>query len=166
MGVVINQARALRVIRFLAVGGTVAAVDFSLVWLLHFFLRPLVAVSIAYLTAVVCHFLLNKFWVFRCRRSDYGKQLAQYGLNVFFCWLVTVVIVRLCLNTFTTNILVAKLCAIAPATALGFLGLQLMVFRHRPARTVRSSEFGVRSSELGVRSSETLHPQGNASESP
>lgn len=138
-------------IRFLAVGSTVAAVDFLLVWVLHFFLRPLVAVSIAYLAAVVCHFVLNKFWVFRCRRSDYGKQLVQYGLNVFCCWLVTVVIVRLCLHTFTGNILVAKLCAIPPATVLGFLGLQLMVFRHRPRG--------------GVRGSESLHPQGNASRS-
>ena len=137
---VISRDRALRVIRFLTVGGTVAAVDFSLVWVLHFFLQPLVAVSIAYLTGVTCHFLLNKFWVFRCRRSDYGKQLAQYGLNVFCCWLVTIAIVRLCLNTFTTNILIAKLCAIPPATLLGFLGLQLMVFRRRVSGRVRSSE--------------------------
>jgi putative flippase GtrA len=148
---VISQDRALRVIRFLTVGGTVAAVDFSLVWLLHFFLQPLVAVSIAYLMAVACHFLLNKFWVFRCRRSDHGKQLAQYGVNVFCCWLVMVVVVRLCLATFTTNILVAKLFAIPPATLFNFLYLQLVVFRHakgdpsisRGARAVTVKESSV-----------------------
>jgi putative flippase GtrA len=161
---VISQNRALRVIRFLTVGGTVAAIDFSLVWLLHFFLRPLVAVSIAYLTGVTCHFLLNKFWVFRCRRSDYGKQLVQYGLNVFCCWLVTLAIVRLCLNTFTNNILVAKLCAIPPATLLGFLGLQLMVFRRTAPR--QKKKFGVRSSEFGLRGSEAVYGQRNGSKSP
>jgi putative flippase GtrA len=155
-------------IRFLTVGGTVAVIDFSLVWLLHFFLRPLVAVSIAYLTGVTCHFLLNKFWVFRCRRSDYGKQLVQYGFNVFCCWLVTIAIVRLCLNTFTNNILVAKLCAIPPATLLGFLGLQLMVFRHKADRgRMVSAECrvpgGARSSEFGARGSEAVHQQRNAS---
>ena len=145
---VISRDRALRVIRFLTVGSTVAAIDFSLVWLLHLFLRPLVAVSIAYLAAVMCHFLLNKFWVFRCRRSDYGKQLLQYGLNVFCCWLVTIAIVRFCLNTFTTNILVAKLCAIPPATLLGFLGLQLMVFRHRPSGGVRGNATNATSGKM------------------
>jgi putative flippase GtrA len=127
---VISQEKVFRVFRFLTVGGTVAVIDFSLVWLLHLFMSPLVAVSIAYVTGVTCHFLLNKFWVFRCQRSDYGKQLAQYGANVFCCWLITIGMVHLCLTTFTTNILVAKLCAIPPATLLGFVSLQLMVFRH------------------------------------
>ena len=152
---VISRDRALRVIRFLTVGSTVAAVDFFLVWSLHFFLHPLVAVSIAYLAGVTCHFLLNKFWVFRCRRSDYAKQLLQYGLNVFCCYLVTIAIVRLCLTTFTTNILVAKLCAIPPTTLIGFLNLQLLVFRHRPPGEDRTSA-------VGVRGSEPLHPQRNA----
>jgi len=154
---VISQERTFRVVRFLTVGGTVAVIDFSLVWILHFFLPPLVAVSFAYLAAVACHFTLNKFWVFRCRRSDYGKQLVQYGVNVLVCWLVTISMVKLCLSTFTTNVLIAKACAIPPATLLGFLSLQLVVFRHTAAtasyrghgdrvHTAATADHGVRTS--------------------
>jgi putative flippase GtrA len=74
---VINQDKMFRFLRFCATGISVAAVDFSLVWILSGWLRPLIAVSVAYLTAVCCHFLLNKIWVFRCSRKDYVKQLSQ-----------------------------------------------------------------------------------------
>ena len=143
----ISQEKVFRVFRFLTVGGTVTLLDFSLTWLLHLFLPALVAVSIAYVTAITCHFLLNKFWVFRCQRSDHGKQLLQYGVNVFCAWLVMINIVRFCLATFTTNILVAKAVAVPPVTVFGFLYLQLVVFRHRPPSSrVRGSAFGVRRS--------------------
>jgi putative flippase GtrA len=117
------------------VGGTVAVVDFSTVWLLSHFLQPLVAVSIAYFVGVTCHFLLNKFWVFQCRRSDYGRQLMQYLTVVLSCWLTTVAIVHLCLSTITHNILIAKLFAVPPATLVAFVLMQLFVFRksHSPA---------------------------------
>ena len=106
--------------------------DLSLVWLLQFCLPPLCAISLAYISAVTCHFLLNKFWVFRCERDDYSRQLGQYAVNVALCWLVTVAIVRLCLSTFTNNLLLAKVCALPPATILGFVMMQLLVFRRTP----------------------------------
>ena len=86
----LNQERIHRLVRFCVVGGTVAVVDFSTVWLLSHFLQPLVSVSIAYFVGVTCHFLLNKFWVFQCRRSDYGRQLMQYLTVVLSTWLTTV----------------------------------------------------------------------------
>lgn len=95
------------------------------------YFAQLVAVSAGYLAGVGCHFFLNKFWVFRCRRSDYGWQLAQYGLNAVGCWLITLAAVHFCLGTFTPNLLVAKLFALPPATALGFCVLHGMVFRER-----------------------------------
>jgi putative flippase GtrA len=132
---VLNQERIHRLVRFCVVGGTVAVVDFSTVWLLSHFLQPLVAVSIAYFVGVTCHFLLNKFWVFQCRRSDYGRQLMQYLTVVLSSWLTTVAIVHLCLSTITHNILIAKLFAVPPATLVAFVLMQLFVFRksHSPA---------------------------------
>jgi putative flippase GtrA len=133
---VINQHRISRFLRFCAVGISVAAVDFGLVWILSPRLRPLIAVSIAYLTAVCCHFLLNKMWVFRCSRTDYAKQLAQYALAVTGCWLTTVGVVQLSLSTITSNILLAKLIAVPPATIVGFVLLQLFVFASRKKSTI------------------------------
>jgi putative flippase GtrA len=95
---------------------------------------PLVAVSIAYLTAVCCHFALNKMWVFRCQRSDYRRQLMQYFAVVVASYAITIMIVHLCLSTFTTNVLIAKLFALPPATLVAFLLMQFFVFRksHHP----------------------------------
>jgi putative flippase GtrA len=111
------------------VGVTVASIDFGLVWLLSGRLPPLVAVSIAYLIAVCCHFLMNKMWVFQCKRNDYIRQLAQYCAVVVASWSTTLAIVHLCLSNFTNNVLIAKLFALPPATLVAFLLMQLLVFR-------------------------------------
>ena len=116
-------------LRFCIVGATVAAIDFGLVWLLSGRIPPLVAVSIAYFAAVCCHFLLNKMWVFQCRRSDFIRQLLQYSAVVVASWSTTVTIVHLCLSSFTTNVLIAKLFALPPATFVAFLLMQFFVFR-------------------------------------
>jgi putative flippase GtrA len=126
---VITQERFFRFLRFCTVGVTVAAIDFGIVWLLIGRIPPLVAVSIAYFTAVCCHFLLNKMWVFQCRRSDYIRQLIQYLAVVVASWSTTITIVHVCLSSFTTNVLIAKLFALPPATLVAFLLMQFFVFR-------------------------------------
>jgi putative flippase GtrA len=131
---VINRERLFRLFRFCTVGATVASIDFGLVWPLRGWTPPLVAVSIAYLTAAFCHFLLNKMWVFQCRRSDYLRQLAQYIAVVVASWSTTITIVQLCLSSFTNNVLIAKLSAIPPATLVAFLLMQFIVFR-RPNKS-------------------------------
>ena len=110
-------------------GAAVASIDFGLVWLLSGHLPPLIAVSLAYFTAVCCHFLLNKMWVFQCRRSDYIRQLIEYSAAVVASWVTTLTIVHLCLSSFTSNVLIAKLFAVPPATLIAFLLMQLFVFR-------------------------------------
>jgi putative flippase GtrA len=142
---VITQARFLRFLRFCTVGATVAAIDFGLVWLLSSRIPPLAAVSIAYLIAVCCHFLLNKMWVFRCRRSDYVRQLIQYLAVVVASWMTTITIVHFCLSSFTTNVLIAKLFAVPPATAVAFFLMQIFVFR-RPRPNKPAAETTVVSS--------------------
>jgi putative flippase GtrA len=132
---VLNRQRVFKFIRFCTVGSTVALIDFSMVFVFSRFLPPLIAVTIAYFIGVTCHFLLNKFWVFRCQRSDYVRQLLQYSAVVGSSWLITLGVVHICLSTFTANILIAKLCAIPCATLSGFLLMQLFVFRrsHQPS---------------------------------
>ena len=128
---VLNRDRVLRFLRFATVGATVAVIDFGCVAVLSRFLPPLVAVTIAYFVAVMCHFSLNKFWVFRCRRKDYARQLVQYGFVVLNSWFVTIVVVQLCLSRFTSNVLIAKLIAIPCVTMCNFFLMQFVVFRSR-----------------------------------
>jgi putative flippase GtrA len=142
----LNRDKVLRFIRFATVGATVAVIDFSGVAIFSRFLSPLIAVTIGYFIAVICHFLLNKYWVFRCRRKDHTKQLFLYGSVILNSWLITIVVVHLCLSTFTSNVLIAKLFAIPCATMCNFLLMQFVVFRaHRPATDTQldySSSFG------------------------
>jgi putative flippase GtrA len=142
----LNRDRILRFMRFATVGATVAVIDFSGVAIFSRFLPPLVAVTIGYFIAVICHFLLNKYWVFRCRRKDYAKQMFLYGAVITNSWLVTIVVVHLCLSTFTSNVLIAKLFAIPCAMMCNFLLMQFVVFRaHQPATDTQldySSSFG------------------------
>jgi putative flippase GtrA len=131
----LNQERVLRFMRFVTVGASVAVIDCTGVALFSRFFPPLVAVTIAYFIAVCCHYLANKFWVFRCRRSDYLKQLFSYGIVIVNNWLITVIVVSVCLSTFTSNVVIAKICAIPCATMCNFLLMQLVVFRpHRPTK--------------------------------
>jgi putative flippase GtrA len=128
----LNRERVFRFARFATVGASVAAIDFGSVAIFSRFLAPLIAVTVAYFIGVTCHFLLNKFWVFRCRRSDYLKQLLQYGAVILNSWIITIIVVQVCLSTFTSNVLVAKLFAIPAATMCNFLLMQFVVFRaHR-----------------------------------
>lgn len=117
-------------------GATVAFIDFSLVWILSRSLSPMIAVSISFVTAGSCHFLLNKLWVFRCGRTDYAKQVGQYVLAVTGSGLTTVGVVRLSLLTITSNVLLAKLIALPPATLVGFVLLRFVVFTSRKSSTI------------------------------
>ncbi len=122
----------LRFLRFGTVGLTVAAIDLSLVAFLQHLLPPLGAVTLAYFAGVTCHFLLNKHWVFRCRRSDHPHQVCRYAVNVAACWLLTVAVVHLALTHFTQSVLAAKLCALAPATVFGFCMMRFWIFPQHP----------------------------------
>jgi putative flippase GtrA len=133
----LNRERVLRFMRFVTVGASVAVIDCSGVALFSRFFPPLVAVTVAYFIAVCCHYLANKFWVFRCRRNDHLKQLFSYGVVIVNNWLITLIVVSVCLATFTSNVVIAKLCAIPCATMCNFLLMQLVVFRpHRPPNEV------------------------------
>jgi putative flippase GtrA len=133
----LDRERIFRFVRFATVGGGVAVIDFGGLAIFSRFFAPLIAVTFAYFIAVTCHFLLNKFWVFRCRRKDYAKQLVQYGAVILNNWLITIVVVQTCLSTFTSNVLIAKLCAIPCATLCNFLLMQMVVFRsHQPEKNI------------------------------
>jgi putative flippase GtrA len=125
----LNQERLLQLIRFCVVGGTCAVVDLSVVWTASHLLRPLTAVSLGFVTGILCHFLLNKFCVFRCDSRHYRRQLALYFLHTVLYWLTTMLIVSLVLSLFPVSAVVARLISIPPMTLFTFCSLRFMVFR-------------------------------------
>ena len=116
-------------VRFGIVGAFVFGIDFGAIWLFKRFVPPLVAVSLAYFLAVATHFGLNKWWVFRSQANVRGMELVRYVLTVWVCWLCTVSVAWLALRFATSNVFVAKLMAILPASLLSFLLMRGFVFR-------------------------------------
>ena len=123
-----NQERILQFIRYCAVGGSVAVIDLAIVWITSHMLPALMAVSLGYTTGVICHFLLNKFWVFRCASKHYRRQAALYLLQVALCWLMTMLIVSLVLSSTAASVVVARLISIPPMTLFTFCFLRFVVF--------------------------------------
>ena len=115
--------------KFCLVGGLVFGVDFAALWLFQKFLPRLAAVSLAYFLAVAVHFALNKWWVFRAEANVRAPEVVRYVFTVLVCWVCTVSVVWLALRLATSNIFVAKLIAIPPATLLSFVLMRKFVFR-------------------------------------
>lgn len=120
--------------RFCLTGGFVFGVDLAMLWVWSRFTPALVAVSAAYFIAVSVHFCLNKWWVFGNHSEAYRAQLVKYALTVGACWLSTVILFSLALRFFTASLPVAKLFALPPTTALGFLLMKCFVFRQEPGK--------------------------------
>jgi hypothetical protein len=90
-----------------------------------------VAVSLGYIIGVTCHFLLNKFWVFRCNSQQYRRQLALYLMHAAFYWLMTMLIVSLVLQITAASVVVARLISIPPMMLFTFCFLRFVVFKRR-----------------------------------
>src|ERR1700757_2620920 len=129
-----NKERILQFTRFCAVGGSVAVIDLTVVWITSHLLPALAAVSLGYITGVTCHFLLNKFWVFRCSSRQYRRQLAWYLLHVALYWLMTMLIVSLVLSITATSVVVARVISIPPMMLFTFCFLRFVVFNRARLR--------------------------------
>ena len=123
----------MRLGRFLVVGGTAAGVDFAVLSLLHFELVPTAAFSIAYASGVITHFLLNKYWTFRCVRTDLLRQVGEYLLVVLVNYILQLIVFRSVLSVWPAiSIYIAKAAAIPAGTVPGFFLFKKHVFRRHP----------------------------------
>ena len=130
---VLKRESILRLGRFLMVGGLAAAVDFSSLSVLHLVLAPTAAFSIAYAAGVVTHFLLNKYWTFRCARTDFLRQIAEYLLVVSINYTLQLIVFKGVLATWPgAGVYVAKAAALPPGTVLGFFLFKKHVFKRHP----------------------------------
>lgn len=132
-----DYQRMLQFLRFCTVGGTVAVIDLTVVWITSHLLPALASVSLGYITGVTCHFLLNKFWVFRCDSQQYQRQVALYLLHVALYWLVTMLIVSTALSLTGAGPVVARVISIPPMTLFTFCFLRFVVFKKARSNPVR-----------------------------
>jgi putative flippase GtrA len=87
------------------------------------------AFSLAWMAGVIAHFLLNKYWTFRCGRRDVFKQLGQYLAVVAVNYVVQLIVFKTVLGFWpAAGIYVAKAAAIPAATIPGFFLFKKHVF--------------------------------------
>jgi putative flippase GtrA len=123
----------MRLGRYLLVGGIAAAVDFTALRFLHVVLAPTAAFSLAYAAGVTTHFVLNKYWTFRCSRTDLLRQIAEYLSIVAVNYFVQLVVFRSVLALWpAAGVYVAKAAALPLGTVLSFFLLKTHVFNRHP----------------------------------
>lgn len=91
-----------------------------------------VAQTVSYLLAVLCSYILNKYWTFNAANQKKGVTLVKMYLlsGVGFCILQSLLWVFSGVLAIRPEIL-AKLCATVPVTIVNFLGTKFWVFREK-----------------------------------
>ncbi|HZP60939.1 MAG TPA: GtrA family protein [Opitutaceae bacterium] len=118
-----------RFVRFLAVGGTAAAVQFIT---LAFFKRgmgPDIAFSLSWICSTSTHYTFNRFWALPSGRRDTARQLAEYLLTAGLSYLINMGLFQLCLRMIGLNVIWSAAVAVPPSTFVVFLLLNYRVFR-------------------------------------
>jgi len=128
--ILVQRIMDLRFLKFLAVGLTTMVVQFSsfaLMWDI-FHLPQRVSVSISYLMAVTFHFLSNRSFTFQAGNANVFKQLVKYIAVTCLNYVITIVVVDVCVKIFFLSPYIGVMAAIATTVMTGFLFLKYWVF--------------------------------------
>jgi|GEM_PF-716650 len=120
----------LRFLKFLAVGLTTMVVQlssFALMWDIFHIPRRL-SVSISYLAAVTFHFFSNRFFTFQAGNANVYRQLVKYIAVTCLNYVITIVVVDVCVKIFFLSPYIGVMAAIATTVMTGFLFLKYWVF--------------------------------------
>ena len=122
------------------VAGTVAAINFFLVWLFVHFLGPRTSFSLAFVSALTIHFLLSKFWTFFNFSPDFSRQVPRYLTAAGVSYLLQFSVFHASLVLFTSNVLFASIVAMPVGMLVSFTMLQVWVFSPPRVRTLPENE--------------------------
>lgn len=131
---VLNIENRGRLTRFLVVGGTAYAVQWTTMKLFAPWMDENVAFTLSFLCSSATHYTLNRFWALPSSRQDSWRQLAEYLATVALSWVINLAVFRLCRDGLGLGKLWATAVAVPPSTVVVFLLLNFRVFRRKPAR--------------------------------
>ncbi len=132
-----------RFFKFLAVGLATMVVQFSsfaLMWDI-LCLPQRLSVSISYITAVTFHFLSNRFFTFQAGNANVYKQLVKYIIVTCVNYIITVVVVDVCVKILSLSPYIGVMAAIAITVMTGFLFLKYWVFGET-SKLGKAKQFG------------------------
>lgn len=118
--------------RYLVIGTSTFAIDFSILILLHGFLKVnvLIAASISYWLSIAYNFLLNRYWTFGIKNQDnIYKHAAMYGVLLLFNYLFTIGFLAVTVHYFQLNYILAKLAAVAFQVSWTYFIYKKVIFK-------------------------------------
>jgi putative flippase GtrA len=127
-----TRDEALRLVRFLVVGGGTLVVQLLVFWALRKHARETLAFSVSWVVSTTTHYFANRFWALPSARSDTGKQLGEYLFTIAVSYAINLGAYKL-LRLAGVPELWATALAVPPSTVAVFLLLNFWVFR--PGRT-------------------------------
>ncbi len=118
---------------FLIVGGTTALLYFLLlvIFLEVLRLEYLIGVSVAYVAAIVFHFALNRYLIFKATDSSLLGQGSRYAVMATVNYLMNLAIVFMVVEQLGFNAYIGAVTAIAVSTLLSYAVSKVWVFRRR-----------------------------------
>lgn len=118
-----------RLVRFLVVGGSAYAVQWTMMKLFAAVFSTNVAFTLSFLSSTATHYALNRFWALPSSRRDSGRQFLEYAGTAALSYLVNFALFRTCIDVLGLGELWATAIAVPPSTVLVFLILNFRVFR-------------------------------------
>jgi len=117
-------------IKFLLVGVAVFNIYTFSLWL---FKRVIglgipISVTVAFIIAVSCNFLLNNFFTFNASDAGYKKRILGYIAVVMCNYVINIIIISTVLNNVIDNVLVASTASAVTTMFFNFFVLNKIVF--------------------------------------
>jgi putative flippase GtrA len=115
---------------YLVVGGITAAIYYALTGILWGLLGAhyLVAVSVAFVSAMAFHFLANRRVTFDAFRDNAGGQLPRFVALVVFNYFLTLLVVDLAVRVAGLHVYAGTTLAILATLVPGYVGMKRWVF--------------------------------------
>lgn len=118
------------ILSFISVGAITAVINyllFSFFWgLLH--LHYLIAVSIAFILAIVFHFIANRYYTFKIRDNNFQEQLFRYLGLITINYLLTLAVMHIVVEQIKLSPYLGNILAIGVTVCSGYLMARLWVF--------------------------------------
>ena len=126
-----TSGQAVRLVRFLIVGGGSALVQLGLLWVFNRILPEKIAFSLSWVGSTATHYLANRFWALPSARADTAKQFGEYLFTVGLSYVINLGAFIALRNGVGLGPYASTLLAIPPSTVVVFLLLNFRVFRAR-----------------------------------
>jgi putative flippase GtrA len=123
-----DSATQIRILKFLTVGATAAAIQVVVLRLLKGRMKETLAFSVSWLVSTCFHYCANRFWALPSTRQDAGQQLGEYLVAVGLSYVINLGMFKLLRNKFKLSQSWSSLLAIPPSTIVVFLILNYRVF--------------------------------------